>query len=235
MRIDILTLLPGMFEGPLTESILKRAADSGALELHVHNIRDYSTMRHKQADDKPYGGGAGMLLMAEPIVRCIEAITCEGQESRKRQKGQKSRDKKSCVSATPYRIYLSAGGKRLTQSKVERLAKKDWILLLCGHYEGIDQRVIDGWIDEEISIGDYVLTGGEIPAMVIVDSVVRKIPGVLGKDVSADLDSFSKEFDRKREYPQYTRPEVFRDHKVPEVLLSGNHKKIEEWRESKLR
>ncbi len=218
MRIDILTLLPGMFEGPLTESILKRAADSGVLELHIHNIRDYSTMRHKQADDKPYGGGAGMLLMADPIVSAIEAVTEEGL------KGVK-----------PHCIYLSAAGKKLTQSKVERLAKRDWILLLCGHYEGIDQRVIDGWIDEEISIGDYVLTGGEIPAMVIVDSVVRKIPGVLGKDVSADQDSFSKEFGRKREYPQYTRPEVFRGHKVPEVLLSGNHKKIEEWRKSKLR
>lgn len=218
MRIDILTLLPDMFQGPLTESILKRATDAGTLELHIHNIRDYSTLRHKQSDDKPYGGGAGMLMMAEPIVRCIEAITLKGEKGRK-----------------PHRIYLSAAGKRLTQSKVERLAKKDWILLLCGHYEGIDQRVIDGWIDEEISIGDYVLTGGEIPAMVIVDSVVRKIPGVLGKDVSADFDSFSKTFDRKREYPQYTRPEDFRGMKVPDVLLSGNHKKIEDWRKSQLR
>ncbi len=218
MRIDILTLLPDMFQGPLTESILKRATDAGTLELHIHNIRDYSTLRHKQSDDKPYGGGAGMLMMAEPIVRAIEAITLKGEKGRK-----------------PHRIYLSAAGKRLTQPKVERLAKKDWILLLCGHYEGIDQRVIDGWIDEEISIGDYVLTGGEIPAMVIVDSVVRKIPGVLGKDVSADLDSFSKAFDRKREYPQYTRPEDFRGLKVPDVLLSGNHQKIEEWRKSQLR
>ncbi len=228
MRIDILTLLPDMFtSGPLTESILKRATDTGALELHIHNIRDYSLLRHKQSDDKPYGGGAGMLMMAEPIVRAIEAVTLEGGKGKKgtkRNKGEK-----------PYRIYLSAGGKRLTQPKVERLAKKDWILLLCGHYEGIDQRIIDGWIDEEISIGDYVLTGGEIPAMVIVDSVVRKIPGVLGKDVSADLDSFSEAFDRKREYPQYTRPEDFRGLRVPDVLLSGNHKKIEEWRNGELR
>lgn len=226
MRIDILTLLPDMFTGPLTESILKRATDTGALELHIHNIRDYSTLRHKQSDDKPYGGGAGMLMMAEPIVRSIEAITLEGEKGMKGSKGVKG--------VKPYRIYLSAAGKRLTQTKVERLAKKDWILLLCGHYEGIDQRVIDGWIDEEISIGDYVLTGGEIPAMVIVDSVVRTIPGVLGKDVSADQDSFSKAFDRKREYPQYTRPEDFRGLKVPDVLLSGNHKKIEEWRRAKL-
>lgn len=219
MRIDILTLLPEMFTaGPLTESILKRATDSGVLDLRIHNIRDYSLLRHKQSDDKPYGGGAGMLMMAEPIVRAIEAVTEKGNRGRR-----------------PHRIYLSAVGKRLTQSKVERLAKKDWILLLCGHYEGVDQRVIDGWIDEEISIGDYVLTGGEIPAMVIVDSVVRKIPGVLGKDVSADFDSFSKAFDRKREYPQYTRPEEFRGLKVPDVLLSGNHQKIEEWRRSQLR
>lgn len=218
-----------MFTGPLTESILKRAVDAGSVEINIHNIRDYSLLRHKQADDKPYGGGAGMLMMAEPIVRAIEAVTEEGAKGMKRGKGSKgSKEKK------PHRMYLSAAGKKLTQPKVERLAKKDWIVLLCGHYEGIDQRVIDGWIDEEISIGDYVLTGGEIPAMVIVDSVVRKIPGVLGKDVSADLDSFSKAFDRKREYPQYTRPEEFRGLKVPDVLLSGNHKKIEEWRREKL-
>ncbi len=230
MRIDILTLLPDMFQGPLTESILKRATDAGTLELHIHNIRDYSTLRHKQSDDKPYGGGAGMLMMAEPIVRAIEAISGERVATRK-----KKTTRYPLLATRPHRIYLSAGGKKLTQSRVERLAKKDWILLLCGHYEGIDQRVIDGWIDEEISIGDYVLTGGEIPAMVIVDSVVRKIPGVLGKDVSADFDSFSKAFDRKREYPQYTRPEDFRGLKVPDVLLSGNHQKIEEWRKSQLR
>lgn len=228
MRIDILTLLPEMFKaGPLTESILKRACDEGTVQIAIHNIRDYSLLRHKQSDDKPYGGGAGMLMMAEPIVRCIEEVTAEGMNGGKK--------KKSVEGMLPHRMYLSAGGKRLTQTKVEKLAKHEWILLLCGHYEGIDQRVIDGWIDEEISIGDYVLTGGEIPAMVIVDSVVRKIPGVLGKDVSADLDSFSKAFDRKREYPQYTRPEEFRGLKVPDVLVSGDHKKIEEWRESHLR
>lgn len=227
MRIDILTLLPEMFaSGPLTESILKRAAESGALELHIHNIRDYSLLRHKQSDDKPYGGGAGMLMMAEPIVRCIEAVTEEGMNG--------GTGKKGVEGMMPHRIYLSAGGKRLTQSRVEKLAKHEWLLLLCGHYEGIDQRVIDGWIDEEISIGDYVLTGGEIPAMVIVDSVVRKIPGVLGKDVSADLDSFSKAFKRKREYPQYTRPETFRGMKVPDVLISGDHAKIEAWRMDRL-
>jgi tRNA (guanine37-N1)-methyltransferase len=133
------------------------------------------------------------------------------------------------------RIYLSPRGKRLTQTKVERLAKKKWLLLLCGHYEGVDQRVIDGWIDEEVSIGDYVLTGGEIPAMVIVDAVSRHIPGVLGHEESAAEESFSKSLGRKREYPHYTRPDTFRDIKVPDVLLSGDHKKIAEWRKSNLR
>ncbi len=218
MRIDILTLFPGMFTGPLTESILKRATDAKLLDIRFHNIRDYSTLRHKQVDDKPYGGGAGMLLMAEPIVSCIETIIADAKSQKK-----------------PRVIYLSAAGKRLTQTKVERIAKRDWIILICGHYEGIDQRVIDGWVDEEISIGDYVLTGGEIPAMVLVDGVARHIPGVLGKEASADGDSFSASFGRKREYPHYTRPEVFRGKKVPDILLSGHHKNVEQWRKDNLR
>lgn len=219
MRIDILTLFPGMFTGPLTESILKRATDAKLLDIRIHNIRDFSTLRHKQADDKPYGGGAGMLMMAEPIIAAIESLT-------KKAKGKKK----------PYCIYFSAGGKVLTQTSVEKMAKKhSWLILLCGHYEGVDQRVIDGWIDEEVSIGEYVLTGGELPAMVLVDALARHIPGVLGKEASAHADSFSKVFDGKREHPHYTRPEVFRGKKVPDVLLSGNHKKIDEWRKSKLR
>jgi tRNA (guanine37-N1)-methyltransferase len=218
MRIDILTLFPGMFTGPLTESILKRATDAGLLDIHLHDIRKYSTDRHNKVDDKPYGGGAGMLMAPGPVVACIEAVTEDGKKRHKK----------------PHRIYLSARGKRLTQSKVERLGKKDWLVLLCGHYEGVDQRVIDGWIDEEVSIGDYVLTGGEIPAMVLTDAVARQISGVVGKEASADLDSFSKSFGRKREHPHYTRPEDFRGRKVPEVLLSGNHKNIEEWRQSLL-
>lgn len=227
MRIDILTLFPGMFQGPLTESILKRATDTKLLEIHVHDLREYSTLRHRQADDKPYGGGAGMVLMPEPIVNCIEAVTKEGLKGRKGKKGLKG--------MLPHRIYLSASGKRLTQPKVERLGKKEWILLLCGHYEGVDQRVIDGWIDEEISIGDYVLTGGEIPAMVLVDAVARQIPGVVGKEVSAHHDSFSKAFGRKREHPHYTRPKEFRGMKVPDILLSGHHKNVEQWRRDQLR
>lgn len=230
MRIDILTLLPDMFiGGPLQESILKRAQENGHLALNIHNIRDYSTLRHRQCDDKPYGGGAGMLLMAEPVVRCIETISA-GLRPATGPKDQTVTD------AKPHRIYLSPRGKRLTQTKVEKLAKKDWLILLCGHYEGIDQRIIDGgWIDEEISIGDYVLTGGELPAMVLIDAVSRHIPGVLGKDESAEEESFSKALGRKKEYPHYTRPEDFRGLKVPDILLSGHHKKITEWRRGKAR
>lgn len=232
MRIDILTLLPDMFiGGPLSESILKRAQENDHLELNIHNIRDYSTLRHRQCDDKPYGGGAGMLLMVEPVVRCIEEVSMKGQIA---MKSEKLTVKSKGV--IPHRIYLSPRGKRLTQTKVERLAKKDWLILLCGHYEGIDQRIIDGgWIDEEISIGDYVLTGGELPAMVLIDAVARHIPGVLGKDESAEEESFSKALGRKKEYPHYTRPEDYRGLKVPDVLLSGHHKKITEWRREKAR
>lgn len=207
-----------MFNGPMTESILKRAQDEGLFELKFHDLRDYAEGKYKQIDDSPYGGGAGMVMRPDVLVKGIEAVT--GQEGKKAE-GQKV-----------HRIYLSPRGKRLTQTKVEQLAKKDHLLLLCGHYEGVDQRVIDGWIDEEISIGDYVLTGGELPAMVLIDAVVRHIPGVLGKDESAQEESFSKSLKRKREYPHYTRPEEFRGMRVPDVLLSGHHKKIEEWRRS---
>jgi tRNA (guanine37-N1)-methyltransferase len=223
VRIDILTLFPEMFVGPLTESILKRALATGLVEICLHDIRDFSRGKHHQADDKPYGGGAGMVMMAEPIVECMEAVIQEGKKARKSKK-------------SPWKIYLSPQGKRLRQSKVEQLARKyDWLLLLCGHYEGVDQRVIDDYIDEEISIGDYVLTGGEIPAMVLVDAVARQIPGVLGKEASFEEESFSKALGRKREYPHYTRPEVFRGKSVPSILLSGNHRQIEEWRRKQLR
>lgn len=218
MRIDVLTLFPGMFTGPLTESILDRARDAKHLEISLHDIREFGTGTHRQVDDKPYGGGAGMVMQCEPIVKMIEKI--QGDAT-----GKKG----------PYRIYLSPRGKRLTQAKVESLAKKPWLMLLCGHYEGVDQRVIDGWIDEEVSIGDYVLTGGELPAMVLIDAVARHIPGVLGKEESAQDESFSKSLDRKREYPHYSRPEEFRGMKVPDVLLGGHHGKIAEWRKSQTR
>ncbi len=214
MHIDVLTLFPEMFTGPLTESILKRAVEKGLLKIDLHNIRDFAEGKHRQVDDASYGGGAGMVMRADVIVKAMEAVR---------------------GGVKPYRIYLSPRGKRLTQAKVESLAKKKSLLLLCGHYEGIDQRVIDGWIDEEISIGDYVLTGGELPAMVLIDALARHIPGVLGKEESAAEESFSRALKRKREYPHYTRPEDFRGMKVPDVLLSGNHEKIEKWRASKLK
>jgi tRNA (guanine37-N1)-methyltransferase len=220
MRIDVLTLFPGMFEGPLTESILQRGREANLLELHFHDLRTFGTGKYRQIDDRPYGGGAGMLFMAEPVVKAIETIsTLDTRNS----------------TLVPHRIYFSPRGERLKQAKVEKLAKKEWLLLLCGHYEGIDQRIIDGgWIDEEISIGDYVLTGGELPAMVLIDAVARHVPGVLGKDESAAEESFSKALKRKKEYPHYTRPEEFRGLKVPDILLSGNHAKIEEWRKEQL-
>ncbi len=222
MRIDILTLFPGMFQGPLTESIIGRAQTEGVIDLHLHDLRQFAIGRYRQVDDKPYGGGAGMVMMAEPVVKLIESIQAV--------------ETPHGASLQPHRIYLSPRGKRLTQARVERLAKKhDWLLLLCGHYEGVDQRVIDGWMDEEVSIGDYVLTGGELPAMVLVDAVARQIPGVLGREESAADESFSAALGRKREYPHYTRPEEFRGMKVPDVLLSGHHAEIEKWRKSQLR
>jgi tRNA (guanine37-N1)-methyltransferase len=236
MQIDILTLFPEMFRGPLTESMIKRGQEAGALTISIHDIRDYAEGKHRQCDDQPYGGGAGMVMMADPIVKCIEAVS-EAGLTNSDQSGASHRKwlvESAMSKATPHRIYLSPRGTRLTQKKVEELSKKSSLLLLCGHYEGIDQRVIDGWIDEEISIGDYVLTGGELPAMVLIDAVARHVPGVLGKEESAMEESFSDALDGKREYPHYTRPEDFRGMKVPEVLLSGNHKKIEEWRKSQL-
>ncbi|MBU0458437.1 tRNA (guanosine(37)-N1)-methyltransferase TrmD [Patescibacteria group bacterium] len=224
MRIDVITLFPEMFQGPLTESILQRAQDEGHLELNFHNLREFGTGNYRQVDDSPYGGGAGMVITAEVGVNAIEAVVGSQMESGKW--------KMENGKLKPHIIYLSPRGERLEQEKVEQLAAKhEWLILLCGHYEGIDQRIIDGgWIDEEISIGDYVLTGGEIPAMVLVDAVARQIPGVLGKDESAEEESFSKALGRKREYPHYTRPEEFRGLKVPDVLLSGNHAEIDKWR-----
>jgi len=229
MRIDVLTLFPGMFEGALTESILERARKRKLLELHLHDLRKWGLGKYKQVDDRPYGGGAGMVFRADVAVNAIEAVCERGVKGVRGVKGGKGGK-----GGKPYCMYLSPAGKRLTQATVEQLAKKKWLLLLCGHYEGVDQRVIDGWIDEEISIGDYVLTGGELPAMVLIDAVARQIPGVLGKEESAKEESFSKTLKRKREYPHYTRPEKFRGKRTPNVLLSGNHKEIERWRRTHL-
>ncbi len=220
MRVDILTLFPVMFQGPLTESILARAQGEGLLTIKFHDLREFGLGNYHQVDDSPYGGGAGMVMRADVLVTAIEKVTELGRKDFPRRK--------------PHRIYFSPRGRKLKQAKAERLAKKPWLLLLCGRYEGIDQRVIDGWIDEEMSIGDYVLTGGELPAMVLVDAVARQIPGVLGKEESASQESFSESLGRKKEYPHYTRPEEFRGTKVPSVLLSGNHAEIEKWRREQL-
>ncbi len=205
MRIDILTLFPGMFPGVLQESILGRAAQAGILQLQTHDIRDYTENKHKRADDYPFGGGAGLVMLAQPIFDCMEQVL----------QGQKAR-----------RILLSPRGRLLTPDLARELACEERLVLLCGHYEGVDERVMQ-LIDEEISIGDYVLTGGELPAMVLIDCLCRFIPGVLGSDQSAEEESFS---DGLLEYPQYTRPAEFRGMRVPEILLNGHHANIAAWR-----
>ncbi len=204
MKFNVLTLFPEMFE-PIKESILKRAQENNLIEINLINIRDFSKNKHKKVDDYPYGGGAGMLIRPDVVYDAYQSI--ENKEKAKV-------------------IYLSPQGKMLTQNKVKQLSKEQNLVLLCGHYEGIDQRVLDEIVDEEISIGDYVLTGGELPAMVLIDSISRFIEGVINTE-SVSEESFSNGL---LEYPQYTRPEVFLNKKVPEVLLSGHHSNIEKWR-----
>lgn len=204
MKFDVLTLFPEMFE-PMKQSIIGRAIERGLLEINLVNIRDFSKDKHKKVDDTVYGGGAGMLMKPDVVYESFKSVKSE----------------KSKV------IYLSPQGKKLCQSKVEELAKQEHLILLCGHYEGIDQRVIDKIVDEEISIGDYVLTGGEIPAMVLIDSVSRYIDGVITGESTSE-ESFSGS--GLLEYPQYTRPEEFEGIKVPEVLQSGHHENINKWR-----
>ena len=203
MKFDILTLFPEMFE-PIKQSIIGRATEKNIIEINLINIRDFSKDKHKKVDDTPYGGGAGMLMRPDVVYDAYKSI--EGKDTKL--------------------IYLTPQGKTLNQAKVEQLAKEEHLIVLCGHYEGIDQRVIDKIVDEEISIGDYVLTGGELPAMVLVDSVSRYVSGVL-KENSISEESFSNGL---LEYPQYTRPEVFEGIEVPEVLKSGHHKNIDNWR-----
>ena len=209
MRIDILTLFPEMFT-PLKTSIIGRAVNSGKLEINVHDIRDYTLDKHKKCDDAPFGGGAGMVMTPQPIADAILTVDPE-HEAR--------------------RIFMSPRGRVLKQSIVLEYAKYDRILLLCGHYEGVDQRVIDLFIDEELSVGDYVLTGGEIPAMAVVDAVSRYVDGVINRD-SLSQESFTGDM---LEYPQYTRPQEFMGIKVPEVLTSGNHGEVDKWRAQKAR
>lgn len=207
MRFDILTLFPAVFPPMLESSMLGRAANKGILSFFVHNIRDYADNKHRVTDDYPFGGGAGMVMMPQPALDCIEAVTRQAE-------------------AKPRRIYLSPRGKKLSPALAQELAQEERILLLCGHYEGIDERVLTA-IDECVSIGDYVLTGGELPALVLIDCVSRFIPGVLGHADSAYDESFS---DGLLEYPQYTRPAEFRGMAIPDILLSGHHANIAAWR-----
>lgn len=213
MKIDILTLFPEQFAGVFEHSIIRRAKEKGLVEINLVNLRDFATDKYKSVDDKPYGGGAGMILRVDIIGNAIGEL----------------RNEKSKV------ILLDAGGKKYNQQTAEKLAKDDHLIIICGHYEGVDHRVHEYLADEVISIGNYVLSGGEIPAMVIVDSIVRLLPGVLGNPQSLQEESFTVDAQRysskEAEYPQYTRPEEYKGWKVPEVLLSGNHKKISMWRQ----
>jgi len=204
MKFDIVTLFPSMFESPLSESILKRAADEGLIEIRLNNLRDFTSDRHHIVDDYPFGGGAGMVMKPEPVVEAIESL------------------KKECTTV----ILLSPQGKPFDQNMAQRLSEKSHVMLICGRYEGVDERV-SGYVDEVVSLGDFVLTGGEIAAMAIVDSVSRLLPGVLGSNDSSTEESFSWQL---LEYPQFTRPRDFRGKKVPDILLSGNHEAIRKWR-----
>lgn len=216
MKVDILTLFPEMFKGPLTESIMWRAQDKKFAEINIHDLRKWAIDERGSVDDKPYGGGAGMILRVDVIEPAIKEL---------KEKGSKV-------------ILLDARGEKYTQKKAQELSKSDHLILICGHYEGVDHRTIEHLADEVVSIGDYVLTGGEIPAMVLTDSIIRLIPGVI-KEESLKEESFSQSLKIKKskfkiniEYPQYTRPEEYKGWKVPKVLLSGNHKEIEKWRKS---
>ena len=210
MRIDIMTLFPEMCETVLGESIIGRARRAGKVELHCTNIRDYAGNKHNKVDDMPYGGGMGMVMAAEPIYSCFEALCSQGER--------------------PHLIYMSPKGKTLTQKRVKELSALPRIALLCGHYEGVDERVIEEIVDEEISIGDFVLTGGELPALALADAVCRMLPGVLSDELCFTEESH---FSGLLEYPQYTRPGVWRGRAVPDVLLSGAHAAVDRWRRKK--
>ena len=208
MKINIMTLFPEMCEAVLSESIIGRAREKGLVEINCINIRDYTVDKHRRVDDAPYGGGMGMLMQIQPIVDCYKSI-CEKSDNKN------------------HLIYMSPCGKTLTQNRVKELSEYDEITILCGHYEGIDQRVIDTIVDEQISIGDYVLTGGELPAMVLADSISRMLEGVLPNDEAKEMESH---YNGLLEYPQYTRPYEWNGMKVPDVLISGHHGNIEKWK-----
>ena len=224
MTIDILTIFPEMFKNVLNLSILGRARQQGLIEVETVDIRPFSASKHRNTDDYPFGGGAGMLMMAQPIADCMKAVCNQRGVACKSNLDDENIPDSNGIK----RIYLSPRGVPLTQDLVRELAKEEHLILLCGHYEGVDQRVIDKYIDMEVSIGDYVMTGGELGAMVLTDCVARLIPGILGSDESAEDESFSG--DGLLEYPQYTRPRVFEGMEVPEILLNGDHAKIAAWR-----
>jgi tRNA (guanine37-N1)-methyltransferase len=211
MRIDVLTLFPDMFSGYVGQSLLKRAIDAGIVEIQIHNIRDWAQGKHKQVDDRPFGGGPGMVLRPEPVVECVEAVQHQSEEP-------------------GHVILLSPQGRRLDQRIAGELAGHKRLVLICGRYEGVDQRVIDLLRPDELSIGDYILGGGEVAAMVVIDAVVRLVPGVLGDDESNKQDSFTGQ-PPLLEFPQYTRPREYRGLAVPDVLMTGNHPEIARWRE----
>jgi len=208
MKIEVLTLFPEMFQGPFAESIIKRAQNKGLVEIKIHYLRKWAKDKHQTVDDRPFGGGVGMILMVEPIDKALKEL----------------RKKETKV------ILLTPQGKVFNQKMAKKLAREKHLLFICGHYEGVDERIRDHLVDEEISIGDYVLTGGELPSMIVIDTLVRLIPGVLEKKEAIQEESFSS---KRLEYPQYTRPAVFKGWKVPEVLLSGNHQQIKKWRDQK--
>jgi tRNA (guanine37-N1)-methyltransferase len=208
MRFDIITVLPALLESPFAHSILQRAQKKGLTEIHIHNLRDYADNKHKNVDDYPYGGGSGMVMSIEPFAACIDKLTSEREYEEV--------------------IFMSPDGELLTQSLANQLSGKKNMILLCGHYKGIDQRIRDLFVTREISIGDYVLSGGELPAAVLVDAIVRLIPGVLSDETSALSDSFQGDL---LDAPVYTRPADWKGHKVPDILLSGNQAAIEQWRD----
>lgn len=208
MRIDLLTLFPEMCEAVLSESIIGRARRKGAVQICCHQIRGYAAGKHHRVDDSPFGGGMGMLMMAEPIACCMDDLTAH-------------------LGYKPHTVYLSPQGRTLTQQRVRELSALDGMVLLCGHYEGVDERVLDAYVDEEISVGDYVVTGGELPALLLADAVCRMVPGVLADDECFELESH---YDSLLEHPQYTRPAVWRGRETPGVLLSGDHEAVRRWR-----
>lgn len=246
MKFDIITIFPKIFDSYFSESIMKRALARKLIKINLHNLRDFTYDRHKTVDDTPYGGGAGMVLKIEPLFKAVQSVLNVINN-------QTVKDKKTITTSRTTRtriILFSAKGKKYTQKDARRLARYDNLIMICGRYEGVDERVARHIADEEISIGDYVLTGGEIPAMILADSITRLIPGVLGNPKSLDEESFSKKIgnppvgrqgcklkigNSELEYPQYTKPEEFNHWKVPAVLISGNHQKIKEWRGKKAR